>query len=105
MPEVDWSDENKQHLVNAMMDEITTNGRLADNGNWKSEQLTRITAAFNKAKGGTSYDKSQLSTQIAALKKDYLIMSTLQEQSGFGYDNETGLATGIDIPSPNAIFS
>ena len=93
LPEVDWTDENKKHLVDAMADEITKHGRLADNGTWKTEQLTRITTAFNAAKGGPKYDKTQLSTQIGQLKKDYLIMKTLLEQSGFGYEGNTGLVT------------
>ena len=56
MPEVDWTDENKKHLVDAMADEITKHGRLADNGTWKTEQLRQHSMQQKEVQNTTKHN-------------------------------------------------
>jgi hypothetical protein len=95
-PQVDWNDDNVEILADKMKDEIQSFGRLSDNGSWKSEQLTRIVTAFNGAKGQPYYNRSQIITEIAKLKNVYKIIGDLQDQSGFGWDEETSTVTAED---------
>jgi Myb/SANT-like DNA-binding domain len=91
--EIIWEIENKQHLVDAMKAEHDSHGFLGDNGSWKTEQTNRIVTAFNTAKGGDPFDKSQITSQISILKKEYLAVKDLESQSGFGWDYEQQCVT------------
>ena len=93
LPVADWMQENKQRLIDAKKDESMAHGFLADNGQWKPEQTIRIVTAFNAAKGGLPYDRSQISSQISALKKKYTAFKNLVDLSGFGWDDERQTVT------------
>ena len=91
-----WTDEKNRILVAQHVKEITDNGQLADAGALKPEQMDRITAAFNTAKGGDKYDKKQVTSQISKLKKVYQKLKALVDLSGAGWNSELNVPTMAD---------
>lgn len=80
---VDWTDENRRHFVHAMMNEASK-GNFVDNG-FKKQSWQAIQNDFNAA-SGCRYDKQQLHSHYAVLKKKYHIYKALKDNSGFGVD-------------------
>jgi hypothetical protein len=83
----DWNERNKLFFVHAMMNEAAR-GNFVDNG-FKKSSWQAIADEF-RLKSGCKYDKSQLHSHYAVLKKKYHIYKALQDNSGFGIDPNTG---------------
>lgn len=84
---VDWSDEKRRHFINAMVHEAAK-GAFVDNG-FKKQSWQAIQDEFN-SNSGCRYDKSQLHSHYAVLKKKYNIYKALKDNSGFGVDPING---------------
>ena len=87
---VDWTDENRHHFVQAMVNEASK-GNFVDNG-FKKQSWQAIQNEFNSA-SGCRYDKQQLHSHYAVLKKRYHIYKMLKDNSGFGVDPSSGAPT------------
>lgn len=84
---VEWTEENKRHFVNAMTNEAAR-GTFVDNG-FKKQSWQAIQDDF-RINSGCKYDKQQLHSHYAILKKQYHIYKALKDNSGFGVDPVTG---------------
>ncbi|KAF8404226.1 hypothetical protein HHK36_009108 [Tetracentron sinense] len=65
-----------------------------DNG-WKPRAYQAVVNVKNE-KLGISLNKEQVRSQIKRLKKEYLAISTLLDQSGFGWDDTKKMVTADD---------
>jgi hypothetical protein len=83
----DWNERIKQFSVHAMMNEAAR-GNFVDNC-FKKSSWQAIADDF-RLKSDCKYDKSQLHSHYAVLKKKYHIYKALQDNSGFGIDPNTG---------------
>jgi Myb/SANT-like DNA-binding domain len=93
----DWNERNKQFFVHAMMNEAAR-GNFVDNS-FKKSSWRAIADEF-RLKSGCKYDKSQLHSHYAVLKKKYHIYKALQDYSGFGVDPNTGGPTApVEVSS------
>lgn len=59
---------------------------------WSKEAWTNIVCRLN-AKFGCSFTLNQVKQKEQDLKKDYRVVKELQEESGFGWDNERNMVT------------
>lgn len=90
---VHWSESNKRHFVTAMMNEAAK-GNFVDNG-FKKQSWHAIQQEFH-ATAGFKYDKQQLHSHYAVLKKKYNVYKALVDNSGFGVDPNNGGPTAAD---------
>jgi Myb/SANT-like DNA-binding domain len=74
----DWNERNKLFFVHAMMNEAAR-GNFVGNG-YKKSSWQAIADEF-RLKSGCKYDKSQLHSHYAVLKKKYYIYKALQDDS------------------------
>ena len=90
---VHWSESNKRHFVTAMMNEAAK-GNFVDNG-FKKQSWHAIQQEFH-ATAGFKYDKQQLDSHYAVLKRKYNVYKALVDNSGLGVDPNNGGPTAAD---------
>ena len=61
-------------------------------GGLKSKEWAAVISEF-KAATGCDYDKKQLQSKMNELKADYNLVKTLQDLSGFGWDDRNKVVT------------
>ena len=88
---VEWHLENKRLFVNAMLEVQRKSGSSGDSG-FKTAQWTEILNIFGQA-SGTKYDRQQLQSQQADMKKKYSKLKAVVDNSGFDWDSESNMPT------------
>ena len=88
---VEWHLENKRLFVNAMLEVQRKSGSSSDSG-FKTAQWTEILNIFGQA-SGTKYDRQQLQSQQADMKKKYSKLKAVIDNSGFDWDSESNMPT------------
>ena len=88
-----WTDDLRAQYILVLV-EKTNQGVYTDNG-FKSQDWKWITSEFND-RTHAGFEKSQLQSQYAELKKKFGIVSDLKSNSGFGWDYEKELPTAPD---------
>ncbi|KAI7953441.1 hypothetical protein MJO28_005988 [Puccinia striiformis f. sp. tritici] len=77
------------------MAEANANGQGTDNGNLKKEAWTALSVKM-KAKHGFTPTSAQIKTQKTALRRIFLDVKFLRDQSGFGWDDDLAIVTADD---------
>jgi hypothetical protein len=83
-----WTIDQKQSLLESIAEQIAA-GLSTDNGNLKKEAWTAINRKVN-TKFSLKLNVKQLKNQKNQLRKLFLSLKFLREQSGFGWDNDNG---------------
>ncbi len=90
MPSASWDNEKHNYLLDALI-EATANGKRSDQG-WKKDTWEKIKVELNE-NFKVRYEVEQLKNAYNNLKKKYLVVRQLRDQSGFGWNNENGTVT------------
>lgn len=88
---VEWHLENKRLFVHAMLEVLRKSGTSCESG-FKSAQWTEILNIFSRS-SGSKYDKQQLQSQHAEMKKKHSRFKAIVENSDFGWDSESKMPT------------
>lgn len=89
----DWNDDNRRYFINAMVREIEQ-GTFVDTG-FKKAAWKHIVDDLNAA-SGKEFNKQQCQSYYSVLKSQYVMYSTLLDNSGFGVDPITNGPTAAD---------
>ena len=89
----DWNDDNRRYFINAMVRE-TEQGNFVDTG-FKKAAWKNIVDDLNAA-SGKQFNKQQCQSYYSVLKSQYVMYSTLLDNSGFGVDPITNGPTAAD---------
>ena len=89
----DWNDDNRRYFINAMVREVES-GTFVDTG-FKKAAWRHIVDYLNAA-SGRQFNKQQCQSYYSVLKSQYVMYSTLLENSGFGVDPITNGPTASD---------
>jgi len=86
-----WTNFSTLSFLRSLLKYYGTDG--SDNG-LKSQTWTKVLNDFNQE--GWNATKPQLQSKLGVLKKEYSIVKSLREQSGFGWDALTNLPDAPD---------
>ena len=86
-----WNATTKRYLIDTLLEKLGQGHAHADSG-FKKHEWTWIVADF-KSRSHLNYNKQQLQSEYNIMKKQYGIMSTIRNNSGFGWDNENNVPT------------
>jgi hypothetical protein len=89
-----WSATNKKWFIQTLLEQVTQGGHTESSG-FKCQVWHKIAEAFNKS-SGNNYDKQQLQSQYAALKKCFTEFEKLKNNSGFGWNHQLSIPTAPD---------
>ena len=78
-----WTEELKGMLIQVLLT-IAKDGSFTDNGYTKQE-WTKILTLF-KEMSNKAFFRQQISSKISEMKKDYTAYKSLQDLSGFGWN-------------------
>jgi hypothetical protein len=76
-----WTLERENILIDAILHELSENGRPNDGSNFKAVAWNRIANAF-AAKAFVGYNKQQLQSKYASFKDKFIIWDNISKQSG-----------------------
>ncbi|KNE96933.1 hypothetical protein PSTG_09802 [Puccinia striiformis f. sp. tritici PST-78] len=90
-PNHPWTDDQRVALLAFIHDQIAL-GKGTDNGNLKGEGWTAVRKdMFDRFE--ITFDNKQLKNQKGAIRKLYVDLKFLKNQSGFGWNAATGMVT------------
>ena len=89
-----WKTEHIDILLDLIL-EVVDKGEVFIDKNLKTHLWNNIVQNFND-RTNCGYDKEQLQNCFSVLKKKYMTYQGIKDNSGFGYDEATGLFTASE---------
>ena len=95
MTNVTWTDDKRTYLLDMLIEQKQTKGKMTDTGNFKAETWKEILNQFNQ-KFRVNWELQSLKTEYGNTKTKYQIYESLMNLSGqpFEYNEDAGMVVG-----------